>query len=748
MAWSRVGLVAGGLTLVLAACGGDAAQGPKASCVAGAQIACACPDGESGSQVCREDGSGFGACTCERSAGGVDGGAPDDAVAGRSNAGSSSGGGSGGTGEAQGGKSPNAGGPGQAGDASDAGTAGDGGNAGAAGDGPTAPGLDFPEQPIFEAGVPANAPELFGDPEDFSAGDLCVLEPQLSAGTAPGAMFPSNWLRPRFRLAADGFDLFEIRLRSAAEKHELVVYTTKPTWYLPKPIWRGTAAAAAGGTVAVTVRALNVSSPGTPVGVSGSFSIAPVAATGSVVFDTDYGQGLTPDSSQHWGFSVQDEGVGKVLELPQLAWSGQLGEDGAELRGYFDYVPLPGFVNGQPRVITRHAVAPDGKSMIFTDDWPWAKVAAQLTNSVGAIPSYLGKGGIALLKMPWWGDQSMSAAHFKGGDRILLTSYGTAFRSGIPRTKPWQGLPFYDSDLNESDLIGEHRLAWIDLESSANIDVAVGSTPDYGVALEKRNADAAAAQGTAWDLIATGDTSVSDVSPRFDPAGERIVYVTTDDSPEGHPSSKATTADLHLVPYNDRSGGASTPLDGASDPDYFEYDPAFSSDGKLIAFTRAPGDGVDGPYRNRFGEVTVVPSTGGEPLALAANVPAACAADDLSQGLLNASAVFAPSAPTSGGKTYYFVIFSSARSYGDEFAEPFQLPPDGSAPDSLRSSSQLYMATIVVDNDSGVMRSFPAIYLWNQNRAAGNGIGIKRSNFSPSWSNAQLAPLTIPPVPN
>ena len=135
---------------------------------------------------------------------------------------------------------------------------------------------------------------------------------------------------------------------------------------------------------------------------------------------------------------------------------------------------------------------------------------------------------------------------------------------------------------------------------------------------------------------------------------------------------------------------------------------------------------------------------------LTANVPASCAADDLGQGLLNASAVFAPSAPTSGGKTYYFVIFSSARSYGDEFAEPFQLPRDGSAPDGLRNSSQLYLATIVVDNESGLMRSFPAIYLWNQNRAAGSSGAsrLHRSNFWPSWSNAQLPPLTIPPVTN
>jgi hypothetical protein len=566
-------------------------------------------------------------------------------------------------------------------------------------------------------------------------------------------MFPSNWLRPRFRLAAGSFDLFEIRLRAVAEKHELVVYTTKPTWYLPKAIWRGQASstglavAAAGDSVTVTVRALNIDSPGTPVGVRGSFSIAPVSVAGSVVFDTDYGQGISPASSQHWGFSPEDEGVGKVLGLAQLAWSGQLGEDGAELRGYFDKPPLLGFVNGQPRLITRHAIAPDGKSMIFTDDWPWAKVAAQLADSVGAVPSYLGKGGIALLKMPWWGDQSMSATHFVSGDRILLTSYGATFRSGTARTQAWQGLPFYAVDTNDSDLIGLHRLAWIDLESSANIDVAMGPTPDYGASLAARNAAVAAVKGTAWGLIATGETGVSNVSPRFTPAGDRIVYVATDDSPYGYPSATATTADLRIVPYNDRDGGASSPLDGASDPDDFEYDPAYSSDGNLIAFTRAPADGVDGPFRNRFGEVTIVPSTGGEPLTLTANVPASCTADDLSQGLLNASAVFAPNAPTSGGKTYYFVIFSSARSYGDEFSEPFQLPPYGSASDGLRSSSQLYLATVVVDNESGLTRSFPAIYLWNQNRAAGASGRVHRSNFAPSWTNAQLAPLTIPPVP-
>src|SRR5687768_8841487 len=59
---------------------------------------------------------------------------------------------------------------------------------------------DFPAEPIVDANVPANAPTLFGAPDTFaSASAPCVLEPQLSTGSAPGALFPANWLRPRFR---------------------------------------------------------------------------------------------------------------------------------------------------------------------------------------------------------------------------------------------------------------------------------------------------------------------------------------------------------------------------------------------------------------------------------------------------------------------------------------------------------------------------------------------------------------------
>jgi hypothetical protein len=42
--------------------GGGGGGGGPGACVPGAQVACACPDGESGAQVCLEDGTGYGVC--------------------------------------------------------------------------------------------------------------------------------------------------------------------------------------------------------------------------------------------------------------------------------------------------------------------------------------------------------------------------------------------------------------------------------------------------------------------------------------------------------------------------------------------------------------------------------------------------------------------------------------------------------------------------------------------------------------
>jgi hypothetical protein len=636
---------------------------------------------------------------------------------------------------------------------------------------------DFPAAAILGEGVPDNVASLFGEPSNFTPGGLCALEPQLSGGGKEGAMLPVNWVRPRFRVVAPaGIDLLEIRIHSPVEKNDLVAYTRNSTtpgapatsWYLPKEIWTGPggpmvgasgngfANNAAGKPVTVTIRGINSSAPGKPVGVSGDFNIAPVVATGSMVFWTVNSASVTPDSSKLLGFAVGDEGVADSLTLPQVKWAGELGEDGAVLRGFYDKPKLADFADGQVRCIGCHTSLPDGTGVIFTDDWPWSKAAATLTaGSVGNVPTVIGAGAQAIMKMPWWGTQTLSPGHWAPGDHTLVTTYGSTFKSGTARTKAWEGLPKYDTaNPANNDTIKWHQLAWIDLESTAAIDVAVPATGDYGEALTARQTAAMAAKGTAWGIIATGDTGVSAASPNLSHKGDSIVYTTTDFSPDGHPDATAKTADLRVVPYNNRLGGTAVPLAGASDPAFLEYYPSYSADDALIAFTRAPTPSAtspDGPYYNRFGQVMVIPAAGGTATPLAANDPGTCGGDNMATGLINSWPKWSPDAVTANGKTYYFLVFSSARKYGDDFSQQFKLPTNPlSAFKGLTDSSQLYLAAVVVDNTTKEIKTYPAVYIWNQNRAGGaaGAAGLHYSNLTPAWDPIKLPPLVIPEVRN
>jgi len=541
-------------------------------------------------------------------------------------------------------------------------------------------------------------------------------------------------------------------LHSTAERNDLVVYTKEKTWYLPKDIWHGAGsnpglgAAAAGGTVSVTVRALNTNAPLTAASVSGSFSVAPAVASGSILFTTRTSvMPVTRDWNKVLGFSIGDEGVQSVLTLSQVSWAGQFVEDGAMLNGYYSSVKLADFADGAVRWIDRPALAPDGQALAFVDDYPYAMAMAGLTvGSVGSIPAYVGQGALGMLRTPWLGSPAFSPAHWAAKDRILVSSYGTTFKSGTARQKAWQPLPAYRaSGATEDDLVKWHSLAWFDLEASFAVDlVSIG----YGPPTDARNAAVAAAKGSSWGLIATGDTKLSDVSPSFNPAGDTLAYVATDYSPFGQPDALATQADIRLVPYNSHKGGTSQPLSGASEPNILEYEPTFSPDGKLIAFSRAAAGGPDGPFRNRSAEVTVIPASGGSSTRLVANDPNTCAADPTPLALVNGSPAWGPSPVHHAGRSYYFLLFTSARKYGDEFATQFQL--DGfDLANTLRNSTQLYLTTIVVDDKTGSIESYPAIYIWNQNRIASSGAPKAFASLTPIWGTTPLAPETLPPLP-
>ncbi|HYP87529.1 MAG TPA: hypothetical protein VEQ59_05240, partial [Polyangiaceae bacterium] len=391
----------------------------------------------------------------------------------------------------------------------------------------------------------------------------------------------------------------------------------------------------------------------------------------------------------------------------------------------------------------RPTVTPGGDALAFTDDYPWSMAMAQLTGgTAGGIPAFLAKGARALMKQPWLGSQTFSPAHWANGDRVLVSSYGRVVKSGAQRSKPWQALSYYDEDPTKTDWFKWHGLIWFDLEADFDVDT---DALDYGQSLTKKNGAGTAAFGTSWGFIATGDANISNVSPSFNPADDTLAYVATDYSAEWHPDALATVADVRTVAYNHRAGGQSQPVEGASSPDYLEFDPAFSPDGKLIAFTRAANGGPDGPFRHRFGEVTVVAASGGEPVRLLANDPNACAGDAQPLTLLNGSAAWAPEAVKHGGRTYYFLVFTSARRYEDEFAASFEMSGP-SYSNTLQDSTQLYVSTIVVDDATGTISTFPAVYAWNQNRAAGGG-ATQLSSLTPVWGNTRLPPLRIEPVP-
>jgi hypothetical protein len=215
-----------------------------------------------------------------------------------------------------------------------------------------------------------------------------------------------------------------------------------------------------------------------------------------------------------------------------------------------------------------------------------------------------------------------------------------------------------------------------------------------------------------------------------------------------------------------------TALPGASDPDFLEYYPEFSKDDAFIAFARAPkptptvdglrrcvptqdgngavsvcpardlGENPDGPYYNRNGEIYIVSRNGGTPVRLAANDPVSCSGET-ARGSINSWPKWSPKTEQADdGKTYYFLIFSSARNYPGSF----ELAKSRLTPPISNKSAQLYMAPIVVDAN-GAVTTYPAIYLWNQNiLVAPDGTATleNTSNLTPAWNDFSIPPVPVP----
>jgi len=645
-------------------------------------------------------------------------------------------------------------------------------------------GCAFGAAPLLDANLALTDVAAFDGEPTFSPGSLCVIEPQLSTASTPGTLFPRNWLRPRFRWTSGGNEsLWEIRLSNPDEPDVLRAYTRDTQWLLPAEVWAKMGALAKPTTV--TIRGLGPN--GAITGVQGDFSIAPADAGGSMVFWGTTSSYVTPTSSRLLGFSVGDEGVVPTLSAADVQTGAIPGEDGAAPRGYYacgnpttdaprractgaddlqSCCDPTGFEFGQVECVGCHVSTPDGKAVVFTDNWPWNKVAASIEPGLsGSLPATVTPYAANMMKQPWLGMQAMSPAHFSaepGGERILITSYGE-------RADPTNA-PFSNAQPTR------HTLAWFNLaaEDPDPLTTFPEVFPEnnfYGETLGARQREVGSALDRAWGMLSTDGETRNAVTPTWSNDGDEIAYVSTDvASTDGHPDWKANVADIMTVPYEGRAGGDVAALRGASDPNYLEYYPEFSADDAFIAFTRAPtpsvpnrctrtqgtdgsitnscaqqtiqslGENPDGPYYNRNGEIYIVPRGGGDAVRLIANDPVSCTGET-ARGSINSWPRWSPGkVDAEDGNTYYFLIFSSARGYPGAFA----LPKARLTPEISNKSSQLYMAPIVVDAN-GQVTTYPAIYLWNQNilvDAAGNARIEPTSNLTPAWDG-----FAIPPVP-
>jgi WD40-like Beta Propeller Repeat len=288
--------------------------------------------------------------------------------------------------------------------------------------GPQGPYADFPKDPVIDTATPALPPnigDLFGAPgTENPTGGPCLLEPEI------GTLYPNNWLRPRFRVAApNGENVFEIRIHSANETNDLVVYSNNPDWKMPKAMWQLVSTHLQDQPMTVTIRGavlMGNALMGMPsLGTTGTITVAPAAANGSVV----YWRTITAtNSGELKGFSAGDETVTPVLATNQVQ-------------------AKPG--GAQVTCLGCHTSTPDGAYAAFKTlgATSGGALGSVQMASVGAEPTFWSMASLNAMNQASFGIPAFSKGHWANGDHMLLTSFGSGAQA---------------------------ELAWFDLEANAS----------------------------------------------------------------------------------------------------------------------------------------------------------------------------------------------------------------------------------------------------------------------------------------
>lgn len=399
-------------------------------------------------------------------------------------------------------------------------TASSSGN-GFGGNGPHGPYDDFPTDPVIDdtgGPLPADIGTQFGDPSASSPdGGPCLMEPQI------GALFPNNWLRPRFRMVPPAEqNVFEIRIHTAGETNDLVVYTASTEWKMTKDMWTLLLTHLQDVPMTLTIRGaklVNGTIEGTPsVGSTGDITIAPASAEGSIVF---WHTLPSENSGELKGFTPGDEGVTPVLTVGQIQAKPQ----------------------GQSvTCLGCHASTPDGKYAAFKTlgGTNGDALASVEMGTPGDAPSFWSNPSIDSMAPAMLGIPTFSKGHWSDGDHVVVTSFGNGQSA---------------------------QLAWFDLEATASgqgvaFDMLARTGDDRGAIMPAWSHDGSSIVYTSTNGSGDGRPTTAETNlvsiPYANKAGGTatpIAGAATDEFSEYYP---ALSPDDQLIAFNRIGAGVDT----------------------------------------------------------------------------------------------------------------------------------------------------------------------------------------------
>jgi len=395
---------------------------------------------------------------------------------------------------------------------------------------------DFKE-PIFADGAPASAVQVFAKPDATAGAGPCLFEPEL------GSLFPTNWLRPRFRFttAAPTENLFQIKLVVPNEVSPLVIYTTKSGYTLDKAIWQIVTRVGIG-TVHVTVRSATVDAAGAVTagpfkGSEGDIEIAPVQATGSVLYWTTSGGTVLK------GFKVGDESVQSVI-TPASA---------------------------QTACVACHTSTPDGLyAGVNASSDPGngtepGSIAIRSVDGTAAEPPFLTPSAKQLLARTNQHAPTFSKAHWTAGDHTVLTMLPVSGKTEIVWTDLEATSAAQGTGWNVLARGGDARAASSAVFSHDGTKVAYVSTTGSSAGVIANDGQVFVvpygnrAGGTATAVAGASDPAFNQFYPTFSADDALLAFnrVTTGQSSYNNPA-----AEVFVVPS---AGGTPTRL-VANDP--------------------------------------------------------------------------------------------------------------------------------------------------------------------------------------